>query len=91
MQKLGLFLCLIKETGVQISNVAYKRMTGTSGTDIAINLNCSLSVPCSEITMHSIQLESAIAGRQVIASCSNAHGKETAVVPSPCLLDTSDM
>ncbi|KAK4759932.1 hypothetical protein SAY87_023063 [Trapa incisa] len=34
-------------TGVHISNVTYSRLSGTSSTDVAINLNCSTSVACT--------------------------------------------
>ncbi|XP_011093565.1 probable polygalacturonase At1g80170 [Sesamum indicum] len=79
--------CREQVTGVQISNVSYKEIYGTSTTDIAINLNCSRSVPCRGIWMESIQLTSANAGRKVTASCASAYGQEIDVVPYPCLLD----
>ncbi|KAF7154748.1 hypothetical protein RHSIM_Rhsim01G0071300 [Rhododendron simsii] len=72
-------------TGVQVSQVTYRGFDGTSSTDVAINLNCSRAVPCTGISMESINLVAAGVGRQVIADCGNAHGKETRVVPSPCL------
>lgn len=85
------WLWMIKDTGVHISNVTYKTMSGTSSTKIAINLNCSRSFPCSEISMEAIHLESATPGKQVTASCTNAHGQEIDVVPGHCLLDTHPM
>ncbi|KAK3001461.1 hypothetical protein RJ639_020561 [Escallonia herrerae] len=77
--------CKELRTGVQVSQVIYKHLFGTSTTGVAISLNCSRSVPCSEISMQSIKLTSARAGRQVTAKCSNAHGTESGVVPGPCL------
>ncbi|KAL0333906.1 UNVERIFIED_CONTAM: putative polygalacturonase [Sesamum angustifolium] len=77
----------MKETGVQISNVIYKEVLGTSTTEIAININCSRSVPCFGISMESIQLLSADVGKEVTANCSNAYGQEVDVVPAPCLSD----
>ncbi|XP_022883074.1 probable polygalacturonase At1g80170, partial [Olea europaea var. sylvestris] len=77
--------CKQRETGVRISDVTYKNMYGTSSTKIAINLNCSQSVPCSGIFMQSIQLESAHAGKQVAANCNSAFGEEENVFPGPCL------
>ncbi|XP_004287324.1 PREDICTED: probable polygalacturonase At1g80170 isoform X1 [Fragaria vesca subsp. vesca] len=72
-------------TGVHISDVSFKNFYGTSSTNIAINLNCSLSVPCTEILMKSIYLRSAIAGQNVTSSCRNAYGIAFGVVhPSPC-------
>lgn len=75
----------MKETGVHISNVIYRGVRGTSSTSIAINLNCSRSVPCSDITMESVHLTSAKPGKQVAAHCSNAYGQEFNIVPSSCL------
>ncbi|CAK9147123.1 unnamed protein product [Ilex paraguariensis] len=79
--------CKEQSTGVQISNVIYKGMVGTSTTEIAINLNCSRSVPCHGISMESIQLKSDRDGKEVTATCIHAHGQETGVVPGPCLHD----
>ncbi|KAJ9548725.1 hypothetical protein OSB04_021268 [Centaurea solstitialis] len=43
--------CKEEKTGVKISDVVYKNLYGTSSSNIAINLNCSRSVPCSGISM----------------------------------------
>lgn len=75
----------VKKTGVQISDVIYRDVAGTSASKIAINLNCSKSVPCYGILMESMQLTSAITGREVTANCSNAYGREKDAVPGPCL------
>ncbi|PIN02809.1 Polygalacturonase [Handroanthus impetiginosus] len=80
------FILVLEKTGVQISNVVYKEIYGTSSTNIAINLNCSRYVPCVGISMESIELTSAKIGKKVTANCSNAHGQETDVVPGSCLL-----
>lgn len=76
----------MKETGVRIRNVIYKEIFGTSTTKVAINLNCSRSVPCFGISMESIHLTSAKVGRKVNAKCTSAHGREIDVVPGSCLL-----
>ncbi|KAK4415520.1 putative polygalacturonase [Sesamum alatum] len=78
--------CKEQVTGVEISNVIYKEIYGTSTTGIAINLNCSKSVPCRGISMESVLLTSAKAGRHVTANCRNAYGQEIDVIPYPCLL-----
>ncbi|XP_070004078.1 polygalacturonase-like [Nicotiana tabacum] len=82
-----------KVTGVQISNVIYQNIFGTSSTDIAINLNCSMSVSCTDITMQLIQLTSATPGtatpgREVTAYCRNAYGQEYSIdiVLTPAIL-----
>ncbi|KAL9687855.1 hypothetical protein QQ045_032263 [Rhodiola kirilowii] len=74
-------------TGVHISNVVYHDISGTSSTKIAINLNCSRSVACTNIYMKSITLLSAKCGQTVYSSCTNAHGWASQVVPDSCLLD----
>ncbi|XP_051131226.1 polygalacturonase ADPG1-like [Andrographis paniculata] len=80
--------CKEQETGVQISQVVYRGMSGTSSTEIAINLKCSSSVPCRGILMEDIHLTSAMAGKVVTTYCRNAHGNVTDVAPdSTCLLD----
>lgn len=77
----------MKETGVKISNVTYRNAVGTSASEIAINLNCSKSVPCSGMLLESVKLTSAMNGIQVTANCSNAYGQEVEVEPGPsCLL-----
>ncbi|KAM3383317.1 putative polygalacturonase [Capsicum galapagoense] len=77
--------CKEMVTGVQVSNVVYQNIVGTSSSDIAINLNCSISVPCTDITMQFIQLTPATSGRKVKAYCRNANGQEYGIEPGPCL------
>ncbi|CAI9100146.1 OLC1v1037086C1 [Oldenlandia corymbosa var. corymbosa] len=81
--------CKEQVTGVKIRNVTYSTLYGTSDTDIAINLKCSKSVPCSEIWMDNIHLANAVTGKQVTASCYNAYGREFDVVPGHCLLKSA--
>ncbi|XP_059654744.1 polygalacturonase ADPG1-like [Cornus florida] len=77
--------CKELPTGVHISDVTYKGLYGTSTTEVAINLNCSRSVSCTGISLESIKLTSAKAGKQATANCANARGKETGVLPGLCL------
>ncbi|PRQ46379.1 putative polygalacturonase [Rosa chinensis] len=73
-------------TGVHISDVSFKNFYGTSSTNIAINLNCSRSVPCTGILLKSVYLRSAIVGQNVTSSCRNAYGIAFGLVrPSPCI------
>nr|POF24622.1 putative polygalacturonase [Quercus suber] len=75
-----------QSTGVQISEVTYNDIVGTSSTYVAINLNCSKSVACTGITLSSIQIKSDKSGQQVISKCTNAHGTNSGVVqPKSCL------
>ncbi|XP_059658687.1 probable polygalacturonase At3g15720 [Cornus florida] len=77
--------CKELPTGVHISDVTYKGLYGTSSTEVAINLNCSRWVECTGISLQSIKLTSAKDGKQATANCVNAHGKETRVLPGPCI------
>ncbi|KAK6912205.1 Glycoside hydrolase, family 28, partial [Dillenia turbinata] len=75
-------------TGVKISNVQFLNAKGTSKTKIAINLNCSNVVPCTDIHLDSIQLSGLGKGgdREVSTSCNYAHGRATGIVqPKSCL------
>ncbi|KHN29178.1 Exopolygalacturonase, partial [Glycine soja] len=49
--------CDLKEIShVQISNVTYRNIRGSSETDIAVNFNCSKDKPCQKITLDNINL-----------------------------------
>ncbi|KAJ4718372.1 Pectin lyase-like superfamily protein [Melia azedarach] len=79
--------CAKTETGVHISDVLYSNAFGTSATDVAINLNCSENVACTDIRLDNVQLESADKGKQVVSSCNNAFGQAKGIVqPKSCLL-----
>ncbi|GAB4842068.1 hypothetical protein Ancab_012028 [Ancistrocladus abbreviatus] len=78
--------CHEKEQGVHISDVKYSNAVGTSITDVAIKLNRSSTNHCTDIKLDSIQLTSAIAGKQVVARCNAAYGVTQGIVkPTSCL------
>lgn len=79
-------MCKEEKNGVKISDVLYKNIYGTSSSKIAINLNCSKSVPCSGITMENINLVSTQQGKLVTASCTSAEGTEVGVNPGSCFM-----
>ncbi|KAK9141700.1 hypothetical protein Syun_011100 [Stephania yunnanensis] len=66
--------CEILKTGVHISNVSYEEAYGTSSTVLAISLNCSQAVPCTDIMFNSVILGPDKSGAQVIANCANVQG-----------------
>ncbi|MBA0636419.1 hypothetical protein Godav_025572 [Gossypium davidsonii] len=77
--------CKELETGVQIRDVVYRNLWGTSSTEVAITLNCSRSVSCTGLLLQSIMLKSSITGKNARSSCINAHGAAIGVVqPAPC-------
>lgn len=81
---------MMKKTGVKISDVRYSGASGTSNSTIAINLNCSQAVPCTNIVLDTIELASSTRGKQVNSSCNNAYGRAVGVVqPKSCLLQQS--
>ncbi|GFZ04083.1 hypothetical protein Acr_16g0007070 [Actinidia rufa] len=71
---LNLSLFMLKKTGVQISDVRYAGIFGTSKSKIAIDLNCSQAVPCTDILLDTILLAPSTPGKKVISSCNNAYG-----------------
>ncbi|KAJ0971935.1 hypothetical protein J5N97_019894 [Dioscorea zingiberensis] len=79
--------CPIKPSAVKVSNVKYIGLTGTTTGDVAINLNCSESVPCTDILMDTVNIVGANAGTNGGSFCRNASGKKQGgVVPDvPCL------
>ncbi|GMQ08906.1 hypothetical protein CsSME_00052447 [Camellia sinensis var. sinensis] len=75
------------KAGVEISHVRYSGTFGTSKTEVAINLDCSQAVPCTNILLDTVELESSSPGKRVISFCNNAYGNATGVVkPNSCLL-----
>ncbi|CAL5361489.1 unnamed protein product [Camellia sinensis] len=68
------------KAGVEISHVRYSGTFGTSKTEVAINLDCSQAVPCTNILLDTVELESSSPGKRVISFCNNAYGNATGVV-----------
>ncbi|KAG6468047.1 hypothetical protein ZIOFF_072613 [Zingiber officinale] len=79
--------CASKTTAVQVSDVKYLYVTGTSTSSVAIALNCSQTVPCTGITMDNVNLWSANQGQQVQSNCIDAKGsvKDKVSPAVPCL------
>ncbi|KAG8643629.1 hypothetical protein MANES_11G054600v8, partial [Manihot esculenta] len=72
--------------GVHIDKVQYYGLNGTSKSVVAIDLNCSNYVPCTNIILENIELISATPGEKVDSSCNNAFGSAKGVVePNSCL------
>ncbi|ESQ39011.1 hypothetical protein EUTSA_v10001794mg [Eutrema salsugineum] len=76
--------CPIQESGVEVSNVRYEDIRGTSNTEVAIMLDCSKEKPCTGIVMGDVNL--VLVNRPAQASCDHADGLANDVVPfAPCL------
>lgn len=79
--------CKSEKNAVQISDVTYADLQGTSKYPFAITLNCSESVPCTSMKFNSVNLLSSRGNVDTKAFCINAHGEATGYIhPAiPCL------
>ncbi|KAF8101005.1 hypothetical protein N665_0212s0045 [Sinapis alba] len=80
--------CPNQESGVEVSNVRYEDIDGTSSsTDVAVKLDCSKEKPCTGIVMDNVNLALQLVNRPAQASCNNANGlANDVVIPfTPCL------
>jgi len=66
---------------VQISNVVYKNIVGTSATKEAINLACSASFPCQGIQLQNVSLS--YGNNEAQSLCKNAKGLGITSVKPP--------
>ncbi|KAL7129177.1 hypothetical protein ABFS83_13G046600 [Erythranthe nasuta] len=66
--------CLEAESAVQIENVLFKNIWGTSSTKVALNMQCSGALPCKNVNLININL--AYRGRRghALALCSHVLG-----------------
>ncbi|XP_039020843.1 probable polygalacturonase At3g15720 [Hibiscus syriacus] len=75
-----------KAAAIQVSDVTYSDIRGTSAGDQAINLDCDNVVGCSNIQMRNINIETGVNPHKIHGSCNNAHGTAFDVHPKvPCL------
>ncbi|XP_020554802.1 probable polygalacturonase At3g15720, partial [Sesamum indicum] len=82
--------CADKTFAVKISDVRYSGLHGTSiGKQATINFSCSEVVPCTNIVMDDVDIESADPSHHsTTAHCNNAHGTAHAVHPPVnCLIN----
>ncbi|GAV69808.1 Glyco_hydro_28 domain-containing protein, partial [Cephalotus follicularis] len=84
--------CKNETSAVQISNVMYSQISGTSHRQIAVELACSESTPCTDIFMKDIHLQSTEDGDETSSYCLNVRGlRNSQVFPNvPCLLQGED-
>uniref|UniRef100_A0A804ILQ0 Polygalacturonase n=1 Tax=Musa acuminata subsp. malaccensis TaxID=214687 RepID=A0A804ILQ0_MUSAM len=81
-------VCAEKSSAVQVTDVQFIEVRGTSSSQVAINLNCSQNVACTGITIQNVEIQPAQQGGQTSSYCFNAHGTVTGVaMPAvPCLM-----
>ncbi|KAE9593658.1 putative polygalacturonase [Lupinus albus] len=79
---------MMQDKGLEIINVTYKDVSGSSASSVAIDLSCNSSKGCRNIIMDRVNLTSVSSYTNVTASCSNVKGQETSVSPKvSCLME----
>ncbi|GMN53619.1 hypothetical protein TIFTF001_022752 [Ficus carica] len=63
--------CHEQASAVQISNVIYSNIKGTSDSKVAVKFDCSKSFPCKGISLRNVDFVSEGDGESVEASCEN--------------------
>ncbi|KAK9934286.1 hypothetical protein M0R45_021436 [Rubus argutus] len=71
------------KSSVQVSDVTYRGVFGSSADEVAINLNCAGGrLSCRNIVMVNIHITSSLAGQKTSAYCNNGHGTATLATPT---------
>eukprot|EP00253_Pinus_taeda_P011084 PITA_11084 len=79
--------CKIQSSAVQIKDVTFKNIHGTSSTNVAVNFSCSETIPCTGITLENVHISST-ATNTANAICTNALGMPLGTTSPPsCLKD----
>ncbi|KAK9078264.1 hypothetical protein SSX86_002321 [Deinandra increscens subsp. villosa] len=73
--------CINSTSAVKLSDISFDGITGTSNMDNVINLSCSETVACTNISMDNVYISSVTPGRKVFGKCVNAHGRISHVKP----------
>ncbi|CAI9779476.1 unnamed protein product [Fraxinus pennsylvanica] len=74
--------CIEQSSTVQVKNVVYQNIKGTSASNVAINLDCSKSSPCQGIVLQNVKLVRKGEG-SVKATCNNIVNLENMGTVSP--------
>ncbi|MFS7972166.1 putative glycosidase [Helianthus anomalus] len=79
--------CNLKaQSKVQIKNVTFRKVRGTSSSKVAVKIQCSKHVPCQGINLVNINLAYRGPEGRVESSCFNVQGKSYGLqLPSGCL------
>ncbi|CAN1288914.1 unnamed protein product [Linum perenne] len=74
----------LNESGVQVKDVTYEDIQGTSATKIAVKFDCSKDYPCRGIRLENVKLT--YDKEEAVALCANALGNAIGLVqPTSCL------
>ncbi|KAK0595365.1 hypothetical protein LWI29_005938 [Acer saccharum] len=81
--------CKEKSSAVQVKNVVYQNIKGTSASKVAVTFNCSKNYPCQGIVLENINLQAEESGESVEGSCNNVQETEIGVVTPSCYIITN--
>ncbi|KAF6983037.1 hypothetical protein CFC21_001329 [Triticum aestivum] len=80
--------CNKQKVAVEVSNLLFKNIRGTSASREAIKLSCSKAVPCHGIALHNVRLTLKRGGGDAKSTCQNAKWRKLGtVMPQPCSLN----
>ncbi|KAG8098667.1 hypothetical protein GUJ93_ZPchr0013g34655 [Zizania palustris] len=78
--------CKAQGSAVEVSNVVFKNIRGTTISKDAITLNCSKNHPCFDIALQDINLTMVGGHGGAASTCQNAKWRESGtVIPQPCI------
>ncbi|KAL3755318.1 hypothetical protein ACJRO7_002378 [Eucalyptus globulus] len=75
--------CEQQRSAVEVRNVMYQNIKGTSASGVAIEFNCSQSVPCKGIVLQNIDMQKT-GGGSATASCNNIDPEYIGTVSPHC-------
>lgn len=76
--------CGEQKSAVQVRNIMYQNIRGTSASDVAIAFDCSKSHPCEGIVMQNVKLEIGGNNRDSKAVCNNVNFINSAPFSPTC-------
>ncbi|XP_057547357.1 polygalacturonase-like [Amaranthus tricolor] len=76
--------CKKQESAVQVKDVVYENIAGTSSSEKAVIFNCSEKYPCEDITMENIKINSCEGDKIAEATCNNVQLNKMIDVSPQC-------
>ncbi|KAK4839940.1 hypothetical protein QYF36_026117 [Acer negundo] len=76
--------CKEQSSAVQVKNVVYQNIKGTTASKVAVKFDCSENYPCQGIVLQNINLQAEESGESVEASCNNVQETQIGVVTPSC-------
>lgn len=78
--------CKQQSSAVQVKNVVYNNVKGTSASKVAVKFDCSERYPCKGIRLQNVKLEAVeeIDEEGVEAECENVQVSQVGVVSPRC-------